>query len=185
MGGASSGRTRMRIEHAGNFMPRQKTMEAWATAGIIPVPQPVFIYTFGEYFPDYLGDTGRIGRFPFKDLIAQGWRLSGSSDVWIGSEREATNPLFSVWCCVKRETYSGNYIDPEQAVTLEQALRMHTLDAAATMGEDDIRGSITPGKLADIIALDQDPFEVPVDDLRKIKVEYVLTQGRTALNLTC
>lgn len=105
--------------------------------------------------------------------------------MWIGSEREATNPLFSVWCCVKRETYSGNYIDPEQAVTLEQALRMHTLDAAATMGEDDIRGSITPGKLADIIALDQDPFEVPVDDLRKIKVEYVLTQGRTALNLTC
>jgi predicted amidohydrolase YtcJ len=82
----------MRIEHAGNFMPRQKTMEAWATAGIIPVPQPVFIYTFGEYFPDYLGDTGRIGRFPFKDLIAQGWRLSGSSDVWIGSEREATIP---------------------------------------------------------------------------------------------
>ncbi|ELF6203526.1 amidohydrolase [Pseudomonas aeruginosa] len=185
MGGASSGRTRMRIEHAGNFMPRQKTMEAWAAAGIIPVPQPVFIYTFGEYFPDYLGDTGRIGRFPFKDLLAQGWKLSGSSDVWIGSEREATNPLFSVWCCVKRQTYSGSFIDPEQAITLEQALRMHTLDAAATMGEEDIRGSITPGKLADIIALDRDPFAVPVDELRKIKVEYVLTQGRAALNLTC
>lgn len=68
---------------------------------------------------------------------------------------------------------------------MEQALRMHTLDAAATMGEEDIRGSITPGKLADIIALDRDPFAVPVDELRNIKVEYVLTQGRAALNLTC
>ncbi|HEJ2935042.1 amidohydrolase [Pseudomonas aeruginosa] len=185
MGGASSGRTKMRIEHAGNFMPRQQTMEAWAAAGIIPVPQPVFIYTFGEYFPDYLGDIGRIGRFPFKDLLAQGWRLSGSSDVWIGSEREATNPLFSIWCCVKRQTYSGEFIDPEQSISLEQALRMHTLDAAATMGEDDIRGSITPGKLADVIALDRDPFNVPIDDLRKLKVEYVLSQGRAVLNLTC
>jgi predicted amidohydrolase YtcJ len=148
LGGASSGRTRMRIEHAGNFLPRPQTTAAWARAGIIPVPQPVFIYTFGEYFPDYLGTPGRIGRFPFRTLINDGWRLSGSSDVWIGSEREATNPLFSVWCCLARQTYSGEVIDLDEAITLEQALRMHTLDAAATMGEDDIKGSLAPGKFS-------------------------------------
>ena len=113
MGGSASGPTRLRIEHAGNFLPQKRTADAWAEAGIIPVPQPVFLYTFGEYFPDYLGDYGREGRFPFRTLLSEGWRLSGSSDVWIGSEREATNPLFSIWCCLKRQTYAGGYIDPE------------------------------------------------------------------------
>jgi predicted amidohydrolase YtcJ len=182
MGGAGTGRARMRIEHAGNFLPRRETRDWWAKAGIIPVPQPVFIYTFGEYFPDYLGQPGTVGRFPFRTLIDEGWRLSGSSDVWIGSEREATNPLFSVWCCLKREAYSGAIIDEHESITLEQALRMHTLDAAATMGEDDVKGSLAPGKLADVIALDRDPFDVPVDDIRRLKVDYVMARGRTVLN---
>lgn len=177
-GGSSTGPTRLRIEHAGNLMPQKRTADAWAEAGIIPVPQPVFLYTFGEYFPDYLGDYGRQGRFPFKTLRREGWRLSGSSDVWIGSEREATNPLFSVWCCLKRQTYSGNFIDPHEAITLAEALRMHTLDAAAALCEDDVRGSIAPGKFADIIALERDPFTVSIDDLRALKVDYVMSMGR-------
>jgi predicted amidohydrolase YtcJ len=178
MGGSASGPTRLRIEHAGNFLPQKRTADAWAEAGIIPVPQPVFLYTFGEYFPDYLGDYGREGRFPFRTLLSEGWRLSGSSDVWIGSEREATNPLFSIWCCLKRQTYAGGYIDPEEAITLDQAMRMHTLDAAAALGEDDVRGSIAPGKFADIIALECDPFAVSVDELRTMKVDYVMSMGR-------
>lgn len=178
LGGSAAGRTRVRIEHAGNFLPLQRTADAWAEAGIIPVPQPVFIYTFGEYFPDYLGDYGRKGRFPFKTLLAGGWRLSGSSDVWIGSEREATNPLFSIWCCLKRQTYNGNFIDPHEAITLKQALCMHTIDAAATLGEEDVRGSIAPGKYADIIALERDPFDVTIDELRSLKVDYVMSMGR-------
>ncbi len=181
MGGAGGGRERVRIEHAGNLMPQQATADKWAAAGIVPVPQPVFIYTFGEYFPDYLGEYGARGRFPFRSLLEAGWRLSGSSDVWIGSEREATNPFFSIWCCLKRETYSGNDIDPEEAITLEQALRMHTIDAAWVMGEDDQKGSLAPGKLADIIALDADPFETDIDLLRGIKVEFVMARGETQL----
>jgi predicted amidohydrolase YtcJ len=177
-GGAKSGPMRARIEHAGNLLPSNVTADKWANAGIIPVPQPVFIYTFGEYFPDYLGDYGRRGRFHFASLLRQGWRLSGSSDVWIGSEREATNPLFSVWCCVKRETYSGHGLDTEEALTVEQALRLHTLDAAAVLGEDDVRGSLAPGKIADIIVLDRDPLTVPIDDLRRIKVDLVFALGR-------
>jgi predicted amidohydrolase YtcJ len=178
LGGSASGHTRLRIEHAGNFLPQKRTADAWAEAGIIPVPQPVFLYTFGEYFPDYLGDYGRQGRFPFKTLLANGWRLPGSSDVWIGSEREATNPLFSIWCCLKRQTYAGSFIDSQEAITLDQALRMHTLDAAAVLGEDDVRGSIAPGKFADIIALECDPFDLVVDELRTMKVDYVMSMGR-------
>lgn len=177
-GGAPSGPVHTRIEHAGNLMPTTATADKWAHAGIIPVPQPVFLYTFGEYFKDYLGDYGLRGRFSFATLLRQGWRLSGSSDVWIGSEREATNPLFSVWCCVKREAYSGAILDRHEALTVEQALRLHTLDAAAVMGEEDVRGSLAPGKYADVIVLDRDPLTAPLDDIRRIKVDLVFALGR-------
>jgi predicted amidohydrolase YtcJ len=184
MGGASSGRTRLRIEHAGNLLPRQRTTDWWARAGIVPIPQPVFLYTFGEYFPDYLGEFGAKGRFPFKSLLAQGWRLNASSDVWVGSEREATNPFFSIWCCLKRQTYSGNFIDEHEALTMDQALRMHTLDAAAALGEDDVKGSLAPGKYADLIALEKDPYVVSVDEIRTMKVDFVMSLGRTVLDET-
>jgi predicted amidohydrolase YtcJ len=177
-GGAPSGQLRTRIEHAGNFVPDPALPEAWRRAGVIPVPQPVFLYTFGGYFPDYLGDYGLLGRFPFAGLLEDGWRLSGSCDVWVGSEREATNPLFGVWCCVRRSSFTGSILDPEQAITVEQALRMHTIDAAWVLGEDGEKGSLEPGKLADLVVLDRDPRTVPVDDLPAIQVDHVFLGGR-------
>lgn len=178
LGGAPAGIAHSRIEHAGNLLPSGATADLWASAGIIPVPQPVFLYTFGEYFPDYLGDYGKMGRFHFASLLKQGWRISGSSDVWVGSESEATNPLFSVWCCLKRQTYSGAYLDTDQAITIEQALKMHTIDAAAVLGEEDVRGSLAPGKFADVIVLDRDPRAVAIDEIRQIKVDHVYACGR-------
>ena len=142
------------------------------------MPQAPFIYASAEFFPDYMGEYGSRGRFPFKTLMRDGWRLGGSSDVYIGSEREATNPLFNIWCCMKRESYSGQLIDPHEALSFEEALQMHTLDAAASMGEDDVRGSLAPGKYADIIALDLDPLSVPVDAIRKLSVDFVMSLGR-------
>ena len=176
-GGSPSGAIRTRIEHAGNFRPEPETTESWRRAGIIPVPQPVFLYTFGDYFADYLGPYGNLGRFPFAELLAEGWRLSGSSDVWVGSEREATNPLFSVWCAVKRESYTRQIIDPNQRVSVHEALRMQTIDAASVMGIESSRGSLAPGKLADIVVLNKDPYTVPVDDIPEIAVDAVYMGG--------
>jgi predicted amidohydrolase YtcJ len=180
-GGAPQGRIRTRIEHAGNFMPDPAAARLWKAAGILPVPQPVFLYTFGDYFADYLGEYGTRGRFPFARLLGEGWPLSGSSDVWVGSEREATNPMFGVWCCVARRSYDGNHIDPEQAITVEQALRMHTLDAALALGEEDERGSIEAGKAADLVVLDRDPLGAAEDDLRTIRASEVYLGGREVL----
>lgn len=184
LGGATSGPSRMRIEHAGNLMPSLETMEWWARAGIIPVPQAVFIYTFGEYFADYLGDFGRRGLFPFRSLIGQGWRLNGSSDVWVGSEREATSPWFSIWCCLKRQAYSGAILEAGEAISLDEALRMHTIDSAAVLGEADVRGSLAPGKYADVIAPSADPYTLPVDGLRGLTAEFVMARGRCVIDKT-
>jgi predicted amidohydrolase YtcJ len=175
--GRSEVANRIRIEHAGNFRPQEKTSDAWRQAGILPVPQPVFLYTFGDYFVDYLGDYGAQGRFPFRTLLDEGWPLSSSSDVWIGSEREATNPMFAVWCSVARTSYAGRRIDPEQALTVDEALRLSTLGAAEAMGEAAEKGSLEPGKLADVVALDRDVHRVAVDDLRGVKVDLTMVGG--------
>jgi predicted amidohydrolase YtcJ len=141
----------------------------------------VFLYTFGDYFGDYLGAYGTRGRFQFADLLRDGWPLTGSSDVWVGSEREATNPLFSVWCCVRRQTYDERLIDPDQAISVDDALRMHTRNAAAVLGEADCKGTIEPGKLADLVVLDRDPRTAATDDIPAIGVHRVFLGGDAVL----
>ena len=172
----------IRIEHAGNLRPDPSTSEWWRRAGIVPAPQPVFLYAFGDYFVDYLGSYGARGRFPFRTLIDDGWSLSASSDVWVGSEREQTSPLFGVWCCVARESYAGNVIDPEEAITVHEALRLHTIGAAEAMGEDGVKGSLEPGKLADLAILERDPHTAAISDLRRLRVDMTMRGGRVVFD---
>ncbi len=171
-------RLQTRVEHAGNLVTEEITVDAWREAGILPAPQPVFLYNFGDFFPVYLGEPGRRGRFPFRALLDEGWRLSASSDILLGSEERQTNPLFGVWCCLKRETFFGEVIDPEQRITLDEALRMHTIDAAHALGVERERGSVSPGKLADLVVLAEDPYSVDVDRLPDIPVDSVFAGGR-------
>jgi predicted amidohydrolase YtcJ len=179
VGPLPSGAPRPRVEHAGNFLPEPEvTTKAWRDAGIIPVPQPVFLYTFGDFFPVYLGEYGRTGRFPFRQLLDDGWPITGSSDVWIGSEDRATNPFFSIWNAVRRQSFFGETIDPEQRITVLEALRMHTSNAAATLGEEERRGSLEPGKDADVIVLDRDPTACADDELLDVLVDEVYLGGR-------
>ena len=173
-------RLQTRVEHAGNLVTEDVTVENWRRGGILPVPQPVFLYNFGDFFPIFLGPAGARGRFHFRRLLDDGWRLSGSSDVWIGSEDRQTNPLFSIWCCLKRQTFFGEIVDPEQAVSIEEALQMHTINAAHALGEEDRRGSLESGKLADIAVLARDPREVPVDELPEVEVDAVVCNGKVA-----
>jgi predicted amidohydrolase YtcJ len=173
-----TGAPRPRVEHAGNFLPDyEEGTAAWRKAGIIPVPQPVFLYNFGEFIPTYVGDYANSGQFSFRKLLDDGWPISGSSDVWIGSEQQQTNPFFSIACCVRRRSFHGHRIEPDQAVSVLEAIKMHTLSAAAAMGVEDSRGSIEPGKLADFIVVDRDPLSCPEEEIASIRVEQVFIGG--------
>ncbi|WP_139007409.1 amidohydrolase, partial [Arthrobacter crystallopoietes] len=136
-----SGGPRIRIEHAGNFVPDYpKLAAAWSAAGIVPVPQPVFIYNFGEFVPTYVGTYAQDRQFPFRTMLDDGWPISGSSDVWVGSETGQTNPFLSIASAVARRTFHGDALNPEQSVTTYEALRMHTLGGAHALGEEHTRG---------------------------------------------
>ncbi|OCB54819.1 hypothetical protein A5722_19245 [Mycobacterium vulneris] len=179
---AAVGRTpqspRIRIEHAGNFVPDYARLtKAWKTAGIVPVPQPVFIYNFAEFIPDYVGEYARDRQFPLRRMIDDGWPVSGSSDVWVGSEIGQTNPFLSIASAVARRTFHGHQLDSAQQVSIYEALRMHTVGGAYALGEEPTRGSLEAGKYADLIALDRNPLETPVDELRDIVVDDVFLGG--------
>jgi predicted amidohydrolase YtcJ len=166
-----------RIEHAGNVLTDMSGPELWRRAGVTPMPQPVFLYNFGEGLTSYLGPALERGRFPFRTLLDAGWRISGSSDCHLGCEERQTNPLFSVWCCIAREGFHGNQIQPEESISVVEALRMHTLYAAEAIRQEGERGSLEPGKRADVIVLDRDPRQVPTSELPDVKVDFVFVDG--------
>ncbi|KWX23779.1 periplasmic protein [Mycolicibacterium wolinskyi] len=172
------GGPRIRIEHAGNFVPDYpKLTEAWKSADIVPVPQPVFIYNFAEFLPSYVGEYARDRQFPLRRMLDDGWPISGSSDVWVGSETGQTNPFLSIASTVGRLTFHHRALNADQGVGIYEALRMHTVGGAYALGEELSRGTLEPGKLADLIALDRNPLTTPVDELTEIEVDGVFLGG--------
>lgn len=168
----------VRIEHAGNFVPDyDRLTAAWRSAGIVPVPQPVFIKNFAEFLPDYVGARADTAQFPLRRLLADGWTLSGSSDVWVGSEVGQSDPLLSISSAVRRRTFHDRVLAPDEGVTIEQAFRMHTIGGATALGLQDEVGSIATGKLADLVVLDRDPFAVDPTELVDLRVDEVYLGG--------
>ncbi len=80
---------------------------------------------------------------------------------------------------VTRKDYRGKVWGPNQRITVEQALRVATLNGAHASFEEDIKGSITPGKLADFVVLAEDPHEVDPDRLKDVSVARTVVGGRT------
>jgi predicted amidohydrolase YtcJ len=168
----------LRLEHAGNVVTQVSTRTELSSTPVHLVPQPTFLYIgFGDFLPDYMGEVGTRGRFPFRTLIDEGWRPAAGSDVHLGADPRQTNPLFGIWCCMQRETFLGNVVEPDERLSFHEALRMHTLDAAAALGRAADLGSLEPGKRADICVLRQDPRDAPLERMPDIEADYVFVDG--------
>jgi predicted amidohydrolase YtcJ len=113
-------------------------------------------------------------RFAIGAFRAAGIEVGGSSDA----PCFGMPPLWGVGAAVHRHTADGEPVDLDQAVSVEEALRMHSLGAAWADGTDNIEGSITPGKLANFVVLAQDPRTVAPANIRDIRVEETWVDGR-------
>ncbi len=163
--------SRHRIEHCAECTPR--LLERLAKLGTIIVTQPPFIYYSGERYlatvePDILPWMYRI-----KSPIDSGVMVAGSSDTPV----VPINPLAGIYGAVTRRTESGQDFIAEEAISPLQALAMYTVNAAYASFEEDIKGSITPGKLADMVVLSDDPTKVPPEKIKDIKVEMTIIGG--------
>jgi len=111
--------------------------------------------------------------YPIKALQDTGLCLAAASDSPVVNN----NPIMGIYGGVNRLTAKGNKMSPEQAVNAIDILKMYTINAAYASHEENLKGSITPGKLADMVALSGDPTRVPPGQIKDIKVEMTIIGG--------
>jgi hypothetical protein len=163
---------RHRIEHVSvcppDFFPRIKKL------GLTAVVQPSFLYSFGDSFIRNLGDLRLAFTKPLKSMLENGIIVAGSSD------RPASdgNPWLGIWAAIRRTTLSGKRISPEQSLTIAQALKLYTRNGAYANCVEDRLGTLSPGKLADIVVLNENPLAMDTDRIRDIKVSMTFINGR-------
>ena len=162
---------RHRIEHCSictdSLLDRLKSLSALA------VTQPLFIYFSGERYLSTVPVTEQPLLYRIGSFVKGGLKPAASSDSPIAP----INPLLSIHTAVNRRTQSGQDFFPEERVTPEVALRMHTLLPAYASFDEKVKGSISIGKLADFALLSDDPLKVPPKQIRDIKVEATIIGG--------
>lgn len=163
---------RHRIDHCGITPPdlqRRVKMQ-----GIVPAMQPAFFWEFGDgYIVNYGRERADV-MFPAKSLLDAGVIVAGSSDSPVTDFR----PLFGIEQAQTRATMAGDVCGPNERVDLTTALRMHTINGAYASFEDHLKGSIEPGKLADLAVLSADLRTVPARELRDLPIAKTLVAGR-------
>lgn len=165
---------RHRIEHCGG--PRPDQLERMARLGVIAIGQPRYFHDAGD---DWLAalDPGRAHRLqPYREMASAGVRFVISTDAPVASYR----PVDTIASAVLRRTASGATIGADQALTVEEAVRAYTLDAAFSYFADDRLGSLEPGKVADIAVLDGDLFARPPARIPELGVTATIVGGDLA-----
>ena len=164
--------SRHRIEHCGVLNAR--LIERIRRLKVIPVPQQPFISQLGDGFRRVLGEERTKLCYPMKSLLQAGIVVPGSSDrpVVLGA------PLLGIHDAVNQTTASGQPYVPEEAVQPEEALRFYTVGSAYASFEERVKGSLTPGRLADFVVLDRDPTTVNKSEIRQIKVLCTVVGGK-------
>jgi hypothetical protein len=168
----------VRVEHLGNVLSSPSDIATWREAGVVPVVQPAFLYNFiGDFLPMLLGAAASRGLMPLRSLIAGGMRPAFSSDVALGAEEGQSAPMFAIWAAMARRSYFDRHVEPEEEIGFEEALRLHTIEAAAALGAESELGSIETGKRADVVVLERDPRTVATEQVRDVRVDAVYLAG--------
>jgi len=170
---------RWRIEHAQVTHPDD--LPRYASLGVIPGIQGIFACSDGPWVIDRLGvDRTKERGYVFRSMAESGALIMNGTDPPV----EEISPIASFHCSVTRELPDGNIFQPEQRLTREQALRSYTINNAFAAFEEDLKGSITPGKLADITVLSKDIMTVPEDEIVEAEIVYTIIGGEVLYKWT-
>jgi predicted amidohydrolase YtcJ len=163
--------SRHRIEHCSECPPY--LLERLGKLAVVIVTQPPFIYYNGERYLATVAPSQLPWLYRIKSPLESGLVIAASSD----SPVVPNNPMVGIYAAVTRKAESGQVLLPEEAVSPQQALAMYTVNAAYASFEEDVKGSISPGRLADIVVLSNDPTRVPPERIKDIKVEMTIIGG--------
>jgi predicted amidohydrolase YtcJ len=162
-----------RIEHASVLSPFE--IERFGLLGVMAAVQPLFLRSEHRWLGDRLGTDRLPWVYPFRSLRQAGVVVAGSSDAPI----EEPDALAGIHAAVHR--YG---IGPEEALTVEEALRLYTVDAARAQQREDETGRLRAGARADLVVLSADPRTALVAQLPEVSVEVTVVGGRVVFDRT-
>jgi predicted amidohydrolase YtcJ len=162
---------RHRIEHCG--LPTQEQVKRMSDLGIWPVPQPQHVYLYGNGVVQAVGPEG-------ENYSPYGWFKQYGAPIVLSSDTPVAfpNAFEAIYAAVTRNTAQGNIVGPLHKITLEDALKGYTIEAAKTIHKEHAVGSIEAGKLADFAILDKNPFAVNEEELPSIAVTETWISGK-------
>ncbi|MCL4849365.1 MAG: amidohydrolase [Acidobacteria bacterium] len=171
---------RFRIEHAQHLT--SSDIPRFAALGVIPSMQPYHAIDDGRWAEQYIGR--RIGTtYAFRSLLDAGARVAFGSDWFVAPP----TPLEGIYAAVTRRTlddrHPGGWV-PEQKITVEEALRAYTADAAYASFDETRKGVLAGGYLADFVMLDRNLFEIAPEEIRAARVVMTVVGGRTIVDRT-
>ncbi|MCC6826078.1 MAG: amidohydrolase [Acidobacteria bacterium] len=166
---------RFRIEHSQHLRPQD--IPRFAKLGVVASMQPVHLTDDGRWAIDRLGSERLKGAYAFRSLLDSGAHLAFGTDWSVAP----LNPLFGIQAAVTRRTTDGknpNGWFPEQKITVDEAVRCYTLGSAYAEFQEDVKGTLSEGKLADLIVLSDDIFTINPAKIGEAKVLMTVVDGR-------
>ena len=166
---------RFRIEHAQHIAPAD--IPRFGRLGVIPSMQPYHAIDDGRWADAVIGPERARTTYAFRSLQESGARLAFGSDWFVAPP----TPLEGIYAAVTRRTLDGKHPEgwvPEQKIGVEDALRAYTVGGAYATFSEKRKGTIAPGKLADIVVIDRDLTRIPPETIRGAAIEYTIVGGR-------
>jgi predicted amidohydrolase YtcJ len=163
---------RHRIEHC--TLINENLLKRMAAIGAIPTPFYTYVYYHGDKWAQY-GEERTRSMFAHRSFLDHKIRVAGASDYIPGPYE----PLMAIQSMVTRKDYKGRTWGDNQKVSVDEALRICTINGAYASYEEKMKGSITPGKLADFVLLADDPHKIDPGKIKDIKVVRTVVGGRT------
>jgi predicted amidohydrolase YtcJ len=164
-----------RLEHFG--LPHRDQIERAARLHAVAAPQAIFLHSLGANFRRYLTDELLPRTYPLRDMLAAGIVVALSSDAPVVADED---PILGMRSAILRRDLEGHVIAPEQAITAEEALFAYTMGGALASGDDDNRGSLAPGKWADLAILSHNPLTIDPEALLDVRVQTTFLAGEPA-----
>jgi predicted amidohydrolase YtcJ len=168
---------RHRVEHLGNWLVNDERLDLIKRNNILPVPNIPFMHYIWESLLACIGDERLEESFNIKTMLEAGLPITSGSD---GPAYWPLDSLRDLGTAVSRKTWTGKTVGADQAITVEEAIRMFTINAAYNAFEEKIKGSIEPGKVADFAVLEQSPYEVEPARIKDIPVDMTIVDGKIA-----
>ena len=166
---------RFRIEHAQHL--RSQDISRFSRDKVIASMQPYHAIDDGRWAEKRIGKERAKTTYAFRSLLESGATLAFGSDWTVAP----LNPILGIYAAATRRTLDGKNSEgwvPEQKITVAEAVRAYTMGSAFAEFQENVKGSITPGKVADLVILSRDVFTIDPKEIEQVKVMWTLVDGR-------